>query len=179
MRIVLSLVAATGLAAAFFVPASTARPLPPATAPAALCTNYCTPGTSTNGCTATMSCSGNPSLSNCAGFIVTASNVEGMKNGVIRYGLASNAAPFAGGSTSFVCVKAPMQKTGVQNSGGTGGSCDGSLSLDFLAYICTHPNALGMPFVAGTTLYAQATYKDPPAVKSLNLSDGLEFTIVP
>jgi hypothetical protein len=67
----------------------------------------------------------------------------------------------------------------VQNTGGTNNACDGVLAEDWLAFVAAHPGALGVPFSAGDVVNAQGWYRDPPAVKTTNLSDGLEFTLVP
>jgi hypothetical protein len=165
-------------AAAFARPTAVASS---ATVAATGCINFCTAGTTTNGCLATMSCVGTPSVSQSSGFVLTAQNVEGMKNGLIRYSLMPHPTmpPWGVGGTSFLCIKAPMQQTGIQNSGGTVNQCNGALSLDFLVWASAHPAALGQPFTAGTSIYVQALFQDPPAVKTTNLSDGLMFTLVP
>jgi hypothetical protein len=51
--------------------------------------------------------------------------------------------------------------------------------LDFGAYQLANPGALGQPFAAGNKVYAQAWYRDPPAPKTTNLSNGVELTFVP
>ena len=76
-------------------------------------------------------------------------------------------------------MKPPTQRTPSQTSGGTTGACDGSFTLDWLAFLATHPSALGQPFQAGTTVYAQAWFRDPPAPKTTNLSDALQFVTLP
>jgi hypothetical protein len=48
-----------------------------------------------------------------------------------------------------------------------------------LAYLAGNPLALGNPIAAGTTVNAQGWYRDPPAVKSTNLSNALEFVTLP
>jgi hypothetical protein len=82
-------------------------------------------------------------------------------------------------STSFLCVKAPTQRTPAVNSGGTEHACDGAFSRDFLAYLAATPSALGQPFTAGQCVYAQAWFRDPPAPRTTNLSNGLQFTTCP
>jgi len=143
-------------------------------------TSYCTAGTSTNGCTPTMGSIGTPSASATSGFTLTCDGVEGQKLGVFFYG-ASGALiqPWAPTSTSFLCVKLPIQRTAAQSTGGTNGGCDGSFALDFLAYMSANPAALGQPLVAGQTFHAQVWYRDPPAPKTTNLSDALEFVTCP
>ena len=142
--------------------------------------NYCTAGTTTNGCNASISSSGVPTASATSGFTIGVSNVEGQKLGLIFYGISGrHNAVWSPGSTSFLCVKTPVQRTPSQNSGGTSGACDGALSIDWLAYIATHPSALGAPLVPGTIVDAQAWFRDPPAPGTTNLSDALEFVVRP
>lgn len=160
-------------------PLAVAAPLV-ATAPqpaVASCVNYCTAGVSTNGCVATMSCSGVPSAGALSGYVLTTSGLEGQKNALMRFSVTGrNATVWAAGSSSFLCIKAPHVKLGgVQNSGGTFGACDGVIQVDFLAWAASH----AWPLLVGSDYYVQTFYKDPPAPKSINLSDGLEFTIVP
>jgi hypothetical protein len=141
---------------------------------------YCTAGTTTNGCNASMTASGTPSVAATSGFVLSTSNVEGQRTGLIFYGITGpKAAPWGGGSTSFVCVKAPNQRTGSQDSGGTDGGCDGAYSLDWLDYVATHPGALGTPFGAGSIVNTQAWFRDPSAPQTTNLSNALQFTTCP
>jgi hypothetical protein len=83
------------------------------------------------------------------------------------------------GNTSTLCVKTPVQRTISQTSGGTAGACDGLLSLDWNAYMATHPGALGQPLSAGQQINAQGWFRDPSAPSTTNLTDGLEFTLCP
>jgi hypothetical protein len=141
---------------------------------------YCTAGTSSSGCVASISGTGTPSASASSGFVIDVASVEGQKQGLLFYGISGRAAtPWGSGGTSFLCVKAPTQRMGVQSSGGTPAACDGALSEDWLGFMASHPGALGQPISSGQTINAQAWYRDPPAVKTTNLSDGLEFTLVP
>ncbi len=141
---------------------------------------YCTAGTSSNGCVPVITGTGTPSVAASSGFTIGVANVEGAKLGLIFYGINGRAsATWGAGGNSFFCVKAPTQRMGSQNSGGTAGACDGSLSEDWLAYLAANPGSLGSPFSAGATVNAQAWYRDPPAVKTTNLSGGLEFVTVP
>ncbi len=142
--------------------------------------SYCTAGTTTNGCNALMTAMGIPSVSAPSGFVVTCSSVEGDKSGLIFYGVSGrHATAWAPGSTSFLCVKSPVQRMLSQNSGGTGGSCDGSFSIDWSAWRSDHAAALGQPFAPGHVVDAQAWYRDPSAPGTTNLSDALEFTLSP
>ncbi len=143
-------------------------------------TSYCTSSTTTNGCSPSMSSVGTPSLSNQLGFYLRTSQVEGQKQGLIFYGInGRRAGVWAPGSTSVECVKVPAQRMGTQNSGGTVGQCDGSFSEEWNTYLATHLGALGQPMAAGAVINAQAWFRDPPAPKSTNLSNGLEFMVLP
>jgi hypothetical protein len=140
---------------------------------------YCTAGTSTNGCAANVAWSGAPSASANSGFTLSAVNVEGQKLGLLFYGASGAVAVPWGAGTSFLCVKTPTQRLPVANSGGVSGQCNGAFSIDWRAYVAAKSGSLGAPLSAGQVFNAQAWYRDPPAPKSTNLSNALEFTIVP
>jgi hypothetical protein len=141
---------------------------------------YCTSGTSTNGCLPSISANANPSVSFATACNLSVANVEGQKTGLLFYGIVGpNATPWAVGSSSFLCVKSPTLRTGTQSSGGTNGACDGAFALDWNAYMQAHPGALGQPWALGNKAYVQAWYRDPPAAKTTNLSNGLELTYQP
>lgn len=144
-------------------------------------TTYCTAGTSTNGCVPSIAANNNPSVSVANPCDITVTGVEGQKNGLLFYGV--NNAGFAflpwGLGTSFLCVKAPTQRTTAQLSGGTAGLCDGQFALDWNAFIAANPGALGTPFSAGDKVYMQGWFRDPPAPKTTNLTDAVELTYVP
>ena len=72
-----------------------------------------------------------------------------------------------------------VERTPVQSSGGTIGTCGGVLSLDWNAYVAANPGALGTPFVGGETCYAQGWFRDPPSPKTTNLSNALQFAVHP
>jgi hypothetical protein len=144
-------------------------------------TSFCTAGTTTNGCVPSMSASGAPIAGAASGFTIDVASVEGGRLGLILYGLDNTGftpLPWGSGS-SYLCIKSPTQRTTSLSSGGTAGACDGSLALDWLAYVASDPSVLGAPFVGGETVYAQAWFRDPPAAKSTNLSDALRFTVCP
>lgn len=141
---------------------------------------YCTAGTTSSGCNATLAASGYPSASASSGFVVTCSQVEGQKLGLLFYGIhGPKASPWQGGSTSFNCVKSPVQRSPSQSSGGTGGQCDGAFALDLLAYLAGVPLALGEPFVGGEVVDVQAWFRDPAAPGTTNLSNALQFRMCP
>jgi hypothetical protein len=140
---------------------------------------YCTAGTTTNGCSPAIWAIGEASASSASSFVISASQVETNKQGLFFYGIGGAvAAPWGSGGSSYRCVSAPTQRTGVQNSGGTG-ACEGAFVLDWNAYRAAHPTALGMPFSSGDTCWLQGWFRDPPAVKSTNLTNALEFAHLP
>jgi len=145
-------------------------------------TTYCTAGTSTHGCVPTISGSAQPSASLANACVLTVANVEGQKSGLIFFGVDNTGfmpLPWAPGSSSFLCVKPPTQRTPAQNSGGANGACDGQLQLDWNAFQLAYPTALGAPWSAGAKAFAQGWYRDPTAPKTTNLSDALELTYQP
>lgn len=142
--------------------------------------SYCTAGTSTHGCAAQLSATGVPSASASAGVSILASNVEGAVNATLFYGITGRVAwPWASSSTSFMCVKSPIQRTLLSNTGGTAATCSGTFTFDFLAYLAARPDALGQPLAAGQVFDVQLWYRDAPAPKSTNLSQALEITLLP
>jgi Tol biopolymer transport system component len=144
--------------------------------------SYCTPSTSSNGCSASIAASANPSVSLANACQLTVANVDGLKSGLVFYGIDNagfTALPWAPGSTSSLCVKPPTQRTAIQSSGGTASLCDGSYALDWNAYQSANPLSLGNPWSVGAKVYAQAWFRDPPAAKSTNLSNAVELTYWP
>jgi hypothetical protein len=143
---------------------------------------YCSAGTTTNGCSASISANTSPSVSMSAPCTVTVTNVEGLKSGILFYGIDNSGfspGTWASGSTSLLCVKHPTQRTPIQSSGGTLNSCNGAFALAWDTFQTNHPTALGNPWSVGAKVYVQAWFRDPPAVKSTNLSDALEMTYAP
>jgi hypothetical protein len=142
---------------------------------------YCTAGTTTNGCLASISAVGVASASSGSGYTLTVTSVEGQKQGLVFYGVNNSGftpSPWGAGS-SYLCVKSPTQRTGVLDSGGTGGACDGAFALDFNAFITANPSSLGSPFAAGQHVFAQGWFRDPPSPKTTSLSNALEFVVGP
>jgi hypothetical protein len=143
---------------------------------------YCTAGTTTSGCNASITASANPSVSLANACVLSVAGSEGQKTGLLFYGIDNSGftpATWGAGSTSFRCVKPPTQRTSLQNSGGNAGACDGTYVLDWNALQTANPTALGNPWSAGAKVYAQSWFRDPPAVKSTNLSNAVELTYVP
>ncbi len=142
-------------------------------------TSYCTAGLTTNGCTPSVSASGFAGASEGFGFQLRVEGVEGQRAGLLIYGVSGPSSSPWGSGTSTLCVKAPLQRTATQTSGGTDGACDGAFVLDFNTYLAEHPTALGQPFATATSVCAQGWFRDPPAPKGTNLSNALEFVVQP
>jgi hypothetical protein len=143
---------------------------------------YCTAGTTTNGCVPSIASSGMPRAGLASGFVITATGIEGQRTGMLFYGIDNSGftpSPWAVGSSSFLCVKAPTQRTTTQATGGSAGACDGSLTLDWLAYMAANPGALGSPLSAGQAYDAQVWFRDPPAPKTTNLTNAIEWVVCP
>jgi hypothetical protein len=134
--------------------------------------NYCTAGTSTFGCNGLMSV-----FQGSGQCVMVASQFNGQAQSILFYGISGRVAnPWSGTSTSFMCVKAPRQQTPLQISGGTFGQCDGTATIDLLAFIAANSANLGNGFVGGEVIQAQCWYRDPPAPKTTNLTNAVEFT---
>lgn len=143
---------------------------------------YCTSSTSTSGCTATIASSAQPSASSANPCTLSVTGVEGQRNGLLFYGIENSGfapLPWSAGSTSFLCVKPPTQRTPVQTSGGTSGACDGAYLLDWNLFQQANATALGNPWSAGDAVYLQAWFRDPPAPKATNLSNAYYMLYVP
>lgn len=141
---------------------------------------YCPTGVTSNGCMPTISGTGVASASLSCAYQIDVNNVDGQRAGILFYGVNGPlASPWNCGG-SMLCVKAPTQRTGSQNAGGTVAACDGVLSLDFNGYMSTHPLAIGQPLFAGETFHVQGWFRDPPCGKATtHLSNALRFSLAP
>ncbi|MCC6409446.1 MAG: hypothetical protein IT453_19965 [Planctomycetes bacterium] len=139
-------------------------------------TTYCTAKVNSLGCTPLVGWKGLPSVSGCStsSFDLIASNLIGNKFGVWFYGTSGlQGVPFQGG---FLCVKAPTTRLTAQLSGGSAGSCNGSVSSDFNAQICSGSDPA---LVAGTLVGAQCFSRDPASPSKSNLTEGVSFVVLP
>jgi hypothetical protein len=146
-------------------------------------TTFCTAGTSSNGCVPSINYLGSPSAAHTTGFQIGCNQVEINKQGLLFYGISQSftPVPWGSGGNSFLCVKAPTQRTPNQNSNGTL-ACSGTFSLLWSgagSYMQNTPSAVGNPLFSGQSFDGQWWYRDPPAVKTTNLSDGLRWIMAP
>jgi hypothetical protein len=111
--------------------------------------------------------------------MVSVTGVEGQRSGTIFYGLEALQYPWCSGGSSSLCVAIPVQRTGAQSSGGTSGSCDGNLALDWNAFQLGTSGALGSPWLVGERAYLQAWFRDPPSCKGTALSNAYYITYMP
>lgn len=144
---------------------------------------FCPPvGPSAGGCTPTISATANPVVSHSNVCVITASNLDGERSGILFYGASGPTLKnwcAAGGGNSKLCIDAPSQRTGAQNSGGTAGQCDGTLVLDWNLYQLNHPSALGNPWLAGSQAHIQGWFRSPADCKTTFLTQAIEFTYQP
>lgn len=140
---------------------------------------YCTAGTSGLGCSGVLVANGVASASAGSGFVLTATGLDGLRQGLMFYGVSGRIALAWGATSSFMCVKTPVQRTPIAATGGTVGACDGLLSLDWNLFVTAHAGALGAPFASGAIVQAQAWYRDPPSSKSTALTSAVEFVVQP
>lgn len=137
-------------------------------------TVYCTAKLNSLFCLPSISLGSQPSASAGAGCMLNTVNVIGKKNGLYFHGTAGSWAPlFHGG---VLCVKTPLKRHPVLNSGGTAASCNGVLSEDLNAYIATGADP---SLVAGVQLWIQGWSRDPGDLFGDSLSDAVTATICP
>ena len=143
--------------------------------------SYCTAGTSASGCQALLSATGSPSASASSGFTVSASGVEGQKDGLYFYGQFGPQANAWGNGTSFQCVTPPVMRGGLLTGTGTSGVCDGAFSQDLNARWCPTCPKPGQTPIAGQTIQVQLWYRDPlnTSNQTTSLSDALEADVCP
>ena len=146
-----------------------------------LAETYCTAGTSASGCQATLSSVGSPSATDTSGFALSATGVEGGKDGLFFFGSNGRQANAWGTGTSFQCVVPPVRRAGLLSGSGSSGACDGSFSQDLNAYWCASCPKPGANPGPGAVVQAQLWYRDPmnTSNQTTSLSNALEFTLAP
>ena len=136
---------------------------------------YCSAQVNSQSCTPAIAGSGSASATQLAAFDIRASNLINQTSGILFYGSTPFASPHLGGT---LCVREPVRRTAVQNTGGNlaGPDCSGAPSFDFNAFIRSAADpALG----AGDEVFAQYWSRDATAVSTTNLTDALAFFVNP
>lgn len=137
-------------------------------------TVYCTAKLNSLFCLPSISLSTQPSASAGSGCLMSTANVLGKRNGLYFHGtLGAWAPPFHGG---LLCVKPPLKRHGVLNSGGTTVGCNGVFTEDLNAYIASGADS---SLVAGAQLWIQNWSRDPGDLYGDSLSDAIAATVCP
>lgn len=133
---------------------------------------YCVGKVNSQGCTPSIGSTGTPSVSGPDDFHVTATQELPQKNGLVFVGAKAAALPFSGGT---LCVKPPLKRASVQNSGGAG-ACTGVYDQHL-----TNAWFASKGFLAGSDLFTQYWSRDPqhPDGTGVALSNGLRFVLQP
>jgi len=131
---------------------------------------YCTGKLSSAFCLPAIGFSGVPSTGGSAPFLVTASQILAQRSGLLFYGFQPHAGNYQGGT---LCVRAPVTRTSIQNSGGSG-PCGGTYSFDFNVLIRSGSDPA---LTSGASVHCQYWYRDPQDAYSTGLSDALQFTL--
>ena len=139
---------------------------------------YCTAGTSASGCQATLSGTGTPSATAVSGFDLSATDVEGNKDGLFFFSSNGRQANAWGNGTSFQCVAPPVKRAGLLAGNGTNGACDAVFTQDINTLWNTFP---AKNPGAGAVVQAQLWYRDPfnTSNQTTSLSDAIEFAVAP
>ncbi len=134
---------------------------------------YCQPKINSAGCPPLIFSNGNPSATSPAPFWIHCQGAINQQSGLLFYGPGAHLKPFQGGT---LCVKAPLHRTQLQNSGGSPppSNCSGSFHYDFNALIRSGTDPL---LAAGAEISTQWWYRDPPSASTTGLSDALHFVI--
>lgn len=134
---------------------------------------YCTAKVNSQGCTPAIAVSGFPSAGGSEACAISASQVLNNKSGILFYSFAPDAKLALGG---VLCVRPPLQRTPVQDSGGgpPPDDCSGTLAFDFNALI---QSGADPALATGAIVYAQYFYRDPSSTDAAGLTDAARLTI--
>ncbi len=131
---------------------------------------YCVPDATH--CGPAIDFSGVPSASAGSGFSILATGIPSNRAGILFYGLTGpNDSPFQGGT---LCVKAPLKRSPLLNSGGSG-ACGGGFDFDFNTHVANVGDAA---LIVGATVDCQFWFRDTTDfVFGTGLTDAVEFQI--
>ena len=134
---------------------------------------YCTAVVSSAGCTPQIAATGTPSVTGLAPFNIGATQVISQRTGMLLYSLKPAHSSFMGGT---LCLLPPLERAGLQNSGGNpdGNDCTGVLEFDFNPLL---QDGLHPAFIPGQMVFAQWWYRDQQNPNGPGLSNAVRFTI--
>jgi len=137
--------------------------------------SYCTSQTNSLGCVPLVTGQGAASASSAAAFTITGAPLINQVSALLFYGFAPQSTPFLGGR---LCVRPPLHRTAVANTGGSTGTvnCSGAFAIDFNDFIQSHVDPA---LVAGEEVYAQVWSRDAASASTTSLSNALGFQITP
>ena len=113
--------------------------------------------------------------------MLSATNVEGVKDGLFFFGTGGRQAKPWGNGSSYQCVVPPVKRGGLLFGVGSNGACDGAFTQDLNALWCPTCPKPGHNPGAGTVVQAQLWYRDPwnSSNQTTSLSNAIEFTLGP
>jgi hypothetical protein len=139
--------------------------------------SYCTAKLNTLGCLPAIGWTGSPPrISSGTPFVIESQQLLNQKTGLLFYGVNGRAASvFKGG---FLCVRQPLKRGPVVNTGGSlvGSDCTGTIAFDWSAWMAS---GVDPALVVGVWVNAQAWARDPLDSFGVSLTDGIEFRISP
>lgn len=142
--------------------------------PESLPVSYGTSQPSSAGCLAAMSATGLASLGSTAPFQLRATQVIPDRDGLLLYGFAPKDSPLGGGT---LWVSSPIQRSSLIDSGGSPATpCSGTFSYDFGARL---RSGLDPALTPGRHVFAQYWYRDPQSPSLTNLTNAVEFAVLP
>ena len=136
-------------------------------------TTYCTAKVNSAGCVPQLATFGLPSETANSSFMVTGSDVLGLRPGTLAYGYSAASMPFQGG---LLCIGAPVRLTTPFLSNGIAGGCNGMYAMDFNAQI---QSGLDAGLTAGTEVFVQYLYRDRQSPSGFGLSNAASFFVGP
>ncbi|MCE9595850.1 MAG: hypothetical protein K8S98_16805 [Planctomycetes bacterium] len=135
---------------------------------------YCVSKQNSQNCLALVSTTGACSASAASGFSIRADLVVPNKSGLFFYStVGATETAFQAG---FLCVKPPIKRTFVQNSGGSAQLCSGVFTIDFNAYIAS---GVDPALVAGAQFWGQFWHRDPLSASHTGLTHAVTTVICP
>lgn len=141
--------------------------------------SYCISGSNSSGCSGSFAGFGIPDANAGSGFQLVANGVQGQSIAIVHYGVSGPYIVPFGASESVRCVRPPLQRTRILSTGGTAGSCNGKIVLDWNEFIATNPEALGNPFLGGEAVWSQVWVRDPGSTIGGVFTNAVWFTVAP